>query len=42
MKENKNIEMSTWIKIIYYTTLILSMLVGLWHFFVPNLYNWYD
>lgn len=29
-------------KILYYTTLVLSMLVGLWHFFVPNLYNWYD
>lgn len=31
-----------WIKSAYFITLILSMLVGLWHFFVPNLYNWYD
>ncbi len=30
------------IKIIYYFTLILSMLVGFWHFFVPNLYDWYN
>lgn len=29
-------------KILYYSTLILSMLVGLWHFFVPHLYRWYD
>lgn len=36
MKINK------WIKITYYITLIFSMLVGFWHFFVPNLYNWYD
>ena len=35
-------KISKWIKITYYTTLIISMLVGLWHFFVPNLYNWYD
>ncbi|MGI6337492.1 MAG: hypothetical protein ACOXZM_10745 [Eubacteriales bacterium] len=35
-------KISKWIKITYYTTLIISMLVGLWHFFVPYLYNWYD
>lgn len=29
-------------KITYYTTLAISMLVGFWHFFVPNLFNWYD
>jgi len=28
--------------IIYYVTLVISMLTGLWHFFVPHLYNWYD
>lgn len=27
---------------LYYTTLVISGLVGFWHFFVPNLYNWYD
>ncbi|MGI6738489.1 MAG: hypothetical protein ACOX54_03700 [Christensenellales bacterium] len=27
--------------IIYYVTLVISMLTGLWHFFVPHLYNWY-
>lgn len=42
MKENMNIKISKWIKITYYITLILSMLVGFWHFFVPNLFNWYD
>ena len=28
--------------ILYYVSLAISMLVGLWHFFVPNLFNWYD
>lgn len=29
-------------KIVYYFTVILSMLVGLWHFFVPIMFQWYD
>ena len=27
---------------IYYFTVITSMLVGLWHFFVPYMFQWYD
>ena len=27
---------------IYYFTVITSMLVGLWHFFVPYMFRWYD
>lgn len=30
------------IKLLYYFTVIISALVGLWHFFVPTLYQWYD
>ena len=30
------------INIIYYITVILSALVGLWHFFVPWMFQWYD
>jgi len=30
------------IKVLYYTSLSVSMLVGLWHFFVPRLFRWYD
>ncbi len=29
-------------KILYYVTTIMSMLVGLWHFFVPVMFQWYD
>lgn len=29
-------------KILYYSTSYLSMLVGLWHFFVPVMFQWYD
>ncbi len=28
-------------KIIYYITVVVSMLVGLWHFFVPWMFQWY-
>lgn len=34
--------MRKWVKVLYYFTLAISTLVGLWHFFVPTLYNWYD
>lgn len=29
-------------KFCYYTGMVLSLLVGLWHFFVPSLYGWYS
>ncbi len=29
-------------KIVYYITVVVSMLVGLWHFFVPHMFRWYD
>ncbi len=28
--------------ILYYTSTIMSMLVGLWHFFVPIMFQWYS
>ena len=30
------------IRILYYLSLGISALVGLWHFFVPWLFRWYD
>jgi len=30
------------IKVLYYFILTVSAAVGLWHFFVPHLYNWYN
>lgn len=30
------------IRIIYYITVITSALVGIWHFFVPWMFQWYD
>ena len=30
------------LKGLYYLTVITSMLVGLWHFFVPYMFQWYD
>lgn len=29
-------------RVIYYLTVITSTLVGLWHFFVPYMFQWYD
>ncbi len=29
-------------RISYYAGLALSLLVGLWHFFVPWMFRWYD
>lgn len=29
-------------KILYYITVTVSMLIGLWHFFVPWMFRWYD
>ncbi len=30
------------IRILYYVTVALSAAVGLWHFFVPRMFRWYD
>ena len=30
------------IRALYYITVIISALVGLWHFFVPWMFQWYD
>lgn len=29
-------------RVIYYITVVVSALVGLWHFFVPWMFRWYD
>ncbi len=29
-------------KATYYATLAISAAVGLWHFFVPTMFQWYD
>ena len=30
------------IRILYFITVVISTLVGLWHFFVPLMFQWYD
>ena len=30
------------IRILYFVTIVISALVGLWHFFVPWMFQWYD
>ena len=30
------------IRILYFITVVISALVGLWHFFVPWMFQWYD
>jgi len=34
--------MKKWIKVLYYFIVAISMVVGLWHFFVPKMFQWYD
>ena len=34
MEKGSNIKVSGWLKIVYFISLTISMLVGLWHFFV--------
>ena len=34
--------MKTGIRILYFVTVVISALVGLWHFFVPWMFQWYD
>ena len=29
-------------RILYYVSVVISALVGLWHFFVPWMFQWYD
>ena len=29
-------------RVLYFITVIISALVGLWHFFVPRMFQWYD
>lgn len=41
-KQESDNRVNKGIKVIYYVTLTISMLVGLWHFFVPNMFKWYD
>lgn len=40
MRNDQKIKKTT--KILYYITVTVSMLVGLWHFFVPWMFQWYD
>lgn len=37
-----NIVLKKGIVISYYVTVVISALVGLWHFFVPWMFQWYD
>ena len=30
------------LRVLYYATVVVSALVGLWHFFVPWMFQWYD
>ena len=34
--------MKNGIRILYYISVVISTLVGLWHFFVPWMFHWYD
>ena len=34
--------MSKGIEFLYYISVVISALVGLWHFFVPWMFQWYD
>ena len=34
--------MKKWNRVLYYITVVTSTLVGLWHFFVPWMFQWYD
>lgn len=40
--EGIEIKMKKGIKVLYYFVLLISTLVGLWHFFVPKMFRWYD
>ena len=34
--------MNKGIEFLYYISVVISALVGLWHFFVPWMFQWYD
>ena len=38
----KVVHMKKGIYVLYYITVVTSALVGLWHFFVPWMFRWYD
>ena len=38
----RNIILKKGLQILYYVSVVISALVGLWHFFVPWLFQWYD
>lgn len=42
MKNLGNQAMRKSVQFLYYFTVIFSSLVGLWHFFVPRMFQWYD
>ena len=38
----RNIILKRGLQILYYISVVISALVGLWHFFVPWMFQWYD
>lgn len=38
----RNINLKKGLQILYYVSVVISALVGLWHFFVPWMFQWYD
>jgi hypothetical protein len=38
----RNIILKKGLQILYYVSVVMSALVGLWHFFVPWMFQWYD
>ena len=38
----RNIILKKELQILYYVSVVISALVGLWHFFVPWMFQWYD
>ena len=38
----RNIILKKGLQILYYVSVVISALVGLWHFFVPWMFQWFD
>ena len=38
----RNVILKKGLQILYYVSVVISALVGLWHFFVPWMFQWYD
>ncbi len=38
----RNFILKKGLQILYYVSVVISALVGLWHFFVPWMFQWYD